>query len=242
MNRLLIKLCLLTVCTTAAVGCGGGGGGTPPAKPGKVSMSGAASVVSMTNNMQTALKANNGGLLSSSVVSLSLTGPQQMVTPAVGAALTASTSSALSTPGPNGGTVDCDQTGCTYNMYKSGTITMNGTVRSAATTDSIKVTENLTVTATNTTGLAGTVDWDLTGDMTFTATSINGNLQSNGHYNLTAGGTAVSEDFFEVLQYNAVLLGTAGTAIGGSIYAKWGATVAGVPAASQAWEGTATFP
>ncbi len=228
--------------TMSLVACGGGGGSSgPAAKPGTVNKQGAASVVTMTGTLKSSLSTGDGASLSGAVTSIGLSGAQQIVQPSTTGALTAVTG-ALSTPGPNGGTVDCTDTGCVYSQYKSGTTTMNGSVKSATAAGKTTVTSDLTIAAAATAGQMGDVTWKLTGSLDFTDTSIDGELQATAHSTLAAGGQNIAYDYYDLVRYDALVLDAGGKGTGGDIYAKWGITVAGVPQASQAYDGTVTFP
>jgi hypothetical protein len=225
------------------VACGGGGGGSgPAAKPGTVNKQGAASVVTMTGSMKSALSSGDGASLSGAVTSIGISGAQQIVQPAGAMAALTAVTSALSTPGPNGGTVDCGDTGCVYDHFKSGTTTMNGSIKSATAGDKTTVTTDLTIDIPATAGQQGDVAWKLTGDLDFTATSIDGHLQSTAKSTLAAGGQNIAYEYFNLVRYDALALGTDAKPTGGDIYAKWAITITGVPQGSQAYEGTVNFP
>jgi hypothetical protein len=233
----------------AAVGCGGGSSNSgPPAKKGTVNPTTAMSVVMQTVSMKTALAAMDGATLSSNVEVVGLTGAQTLVTPTADDLTEPAPipfhPAAAAIAGPSGGTVDCTAAGCTYSKYTSGTgtatIVFDGAILATTTADKTTVTSNLVITE-NLTGM-GNVDYDITGSLNFTATTIDGDLKSVGHYALATGGTNLTYDYFNEIKYTALTVPAAATTpTAGSIYAKWGITVAGIPGASQAYEGTLTY-
>src|SRR4051812_44116071 len=97
------------VSTLALFGCGGSNDG-PAAKPGQTNPAGAKAVITQTTQLQTALMANDGASLSGTVNSLAISGAQQIVSPAVGKALTALAQAQTADPGTSGG-VMCDANG-----------------------------------------------------------------------------------------------------------------------------------
>ncbi|HEX2657425.1 MAG TPA: hypothetical protein VHU40_04105 [Polyangia bacterium] len=237
------------IVSLAAVGCGGGSSNSgPPAKKGTVNPTTAMSVVMQTVSMKTALAAMDGATLSGNVEVVGLTGAQSLVQPSVAAQTEAPPipfqPAAAAIAGPNGGTVDCTAAGCVYNKYTSGTgtavVVFDGSILATGTADKTVVTSDLTITE-NLSGM-GNVDFDITGSLTFTPTTIDGDLKSVGHYALAMAGANLTYDYFNEIKYTALIVPAgATTPTGGSIYAKWGITVAGLPQASQAYEGTLKY-
>ena len=233
----------------AAVGCGGGGSNSgPPAKKGTVNPTSAMAVVMQTVSMKSALATMDGATLSANVEVVGLTGAQTLVTP-VADDLTAPppipfNPSAVTIAGDGGGTADCTATGCVYNKYTSGTgttaVVFDGKILASTVADKTTVTSDLVITE-NVSG-TGTVNFDLTGSLNFTATTIDGDLKSVGHFASAMGGVNLTYDYFNEIKYTVLTLPAgATTPTAGSIYAKWGVTIAGLPQASQAYEGTLTY-
>jgi hypothetical protein len=250
--KIVTKTALLSVgmlLSVAAAGCGGGSSNNgPPAKKGTVNPTTAMAVVMQTVSMKTALAAMDGATLSANVEVVGLTGAQTLVQPTA-APLTEAPPipfhpSAVTIAGDGGGTADCTAAGCTYNKYTSGsasaTVVFDGKILATTTADKTTVTTDLVITE-NLTGM-GNVDFDLTGSLNFTATTIDGDLKSVGHYALAMAGTNLTYDYFNEIKYTVLTVPAGGTTpTAGSIYAKWGVTVAGLPQASQAYEGTLTY-
>lgn len=229
-------------------GCGGGSDSNgPAAKAGTPNPSGAKAVVTQTVSMQSALMRMDGASLSGNVNSIAIGGAQQIVRPSVGQALTVLQQAQTTTPGTSG-SVNCDATGCTYNMYMAAGFTYNGSIRGADAAGGGKVvTADLNIKgALASSGIAQTIDWKITGAVTVTPTSIVGELQSTGTGSISGivspgAPNNFSYQYFNLVKYNNLTLAS-GAATGGSIYAKWAITVAGVPQGSQAYEGTVNFP
>ncbi|HEY4186326.1 MAG TPA: hypothetical protein VGP07_14725 [Polyangia bacterium] len=240
------------VLGAALVGCGGGGGGGsgPAAKPGTTNKTTATQVVTSTASMKTALDSGDGASLSANVEIVGIVGAQEIVSPAAAAQFVSTSGlmarrSAVSTAGPSGGTVDCTATGCVYNMYASGSgtdlVVLNGSVSSAAAAGKTTVTADLTIAETTAASGTSAVTYDITGSLDFGTSTIDGDLKSIAHYTSTTQGLSFTYDYYNEIKYNALTL-TAATPTAGSIYAKWGITVNGIPGASQAYEGTVTYP
>lgn len=242
MKRVLGTLCVGLLSTMFAACGGGGGGGGPAAKPGTVNRQGAATVITTTGSLKTAVEGGDGSNLSGATISLGLSGAQQIVQPGAAASALTAVMSALSQPGPNGGTVDCTETGCVYADYKTGTTTLNGSVKSAKAGDTTTVTADLTIKQPSQTAQQGDVNWKVSGSIDFGAGSIDGQLTSTAKSSITYGGQTISYDYFNLIDYRALVIGATGAATGGEIYAKWAITVAGVPQGSQAYDGTVKFP
>lgn len=242
MKRVLGALSVGMLSTMFVACGGGGGGGGPAAKPGTVNRQGAASVIMTTGTMKTAVTGGDGSALSSATISVGLSGAQQIVQPSAAAGALTAVMAALSQPGPNGGTVDCTETGCVYDQYKTGTTTLNGSVKSAKAGDITTVTANLSIKQpAQSAGMTGDVDWKITGSIDFGATSIDGSLTSTAKSSVSYAGQNISYDWFNLVEYRDLVIGATG-ATGGEIYAKWAITVAGLPQGSQAYDGTVKFP
>jgi|GEM_PF-7019247 len=233
----------------AVVGCGGGSSNSgPPAKKGTVNPTSAMTVVMQTLSMKSAVETMDGATLSANVESVGLTGATLLVSPAT-AALTEAPPipfhpAAAVIAGPSGGTVDCNAAGCTYAKYTTGTgtatVVFDGKVVSTTAAGKTTVTSDLVISE-DLSGM-GKVDYDITGSLNFTATTIDGDLKSVGHFAQAAQGLNLTYDYYNEIKYTLLTV-AAGAAkpTAGSIYAKWGVTVAGIPGASQAYEGTLTY-
>jgi hypothetical protein len=247
-TKTALSMSMGLLLSATAIGCGGGSSNSgPPAKKGTVSPTSAMAVVMQTVSMKTAVAAMDGATLSANVEVVGLTGAQSLVTPATTALTEAPPvpfhPAAATIAGDGGGTVDCTATGCTYNKYTTGTgtdqVIFDGKIQATTTGDKTTVTTDLTISENP--GV-GSVDFDLTGSLNFTATSIDGDLKSVGHFSQAMAGTNLTYDYFNEIKYTALIVPAgASTPTGGSIYAKWGVTVAGLPQASQAYEGTLTY-
>jgi hypothetical protein len=246
MNRLFGVLGV--VAAIGALGCGGDNASAgPPARAGTVNRTGAKSVLMQTVAMQAALEAHDGASLSGQVNSVAISGAQQMVSPAAVVKALTVLSQAQTATGTSG-TVNCDSAGCTYDKFMVSGFTYNGSITSAdAGGGAKKVTANLTMKGSIASGgPSQTIDWTITGNTTISATSVDGFFQSTGSGTLSGLNTpgapsSISYTYFNQVKYQAVALAS-GNATGGSMYGKWGITVANVAGASQAWDGTVTFP
>lgn len=211
----------------------------PAPKAGTVNAQGAKNVVTQTQAMVTALRGNDGNSLSANVNSVAISGAQQIVSP--GAALRAALEPAQATSG----TVTCDAGGCTYDQYMVGGYTYNGFIHATDQGDGKQVVADLTIQGSGAATSGQTINWHIWGNVTVTSTSINGSLESSGTGTVDgagAGGSTFSYEYSNLVQYNNVTIDGTGAPTGGSIYARWSVTVDGLPMASQAWEGTVTFP
>jgi|SRR4051794_31130135 hypothetical protein len=233
---------LVGLSAIAFLGCGGGGGSGPSVPQGQVSESGAQSVALETASLVQSLNAMDGEGLSGSVMGLALSGPQEIVSGSTAA--TAAIQRALTEPGPSGGTVNCDASGCVYDHYADntagiGTITMDGSVRATKAGDVTTIVLDMNLKADiSQDGLTETVNYDLSGHIDVSATMIDGVLTNNGSGHASFSGQNISYTYFEQLKYQMVTLAADGSPSGGSIYAKWAITTQGQ---TQGYEGTVTF-
>jgi hypothetical protein len=238
---------LVGMSMVALLGCGGGGGGSgPAAKPGTPNPAGAMTVAAETSSLVDSLNAGDGQGMSDTVVAVSLSGAQQIVSPPAGAGAFVTRASAETITGPGGGTADCDATGCVYHDYVEDTdpeaFTMNGSVKATASGEVTHIKVDIDMTAIqNGTPLKFTID----GDLDVSPTLIDGQLTANGSAKAAAqqGVPTITYNYYQQVKYNAVTLSD-GTPTGGSIYAKWGITLSGIPGAEQAnqvYDGTVTF-
>jgi hypothetical protein len=236
-------LCLLA--GWALCGCGGGAAGDgngPPAKAGTPNRFGALTVIANTRGMKTALDAGDGASLASNLELAAITGPQLIVQPVAPGGVA---KSQLIVAGSAGGTVTCTAAACVYNNYTPvAGVVFNGRVTSVPTSVGTRVTADLTfnqyAAALKITGL-GSADYQVTGTLDFTPTTIDGDLKAVAHASASYAGLNLNYEYYNEIRYTALsLTGTNPTA--GSIYAKWAVSVAGAPYGNQAYEATLTFP
>jgi len=213
------------------------------ANKGTADPAGAAAVVMQTTAMQTSAKNMDGTTLSANVQQVSISGAQQIVKPTMGITVPAlppfqvEPGAVAPAAAPDG--VTCDASGCTYTNYMAGGYTYDGSIKSTADgSGGYQIVADLTLKGS----MAGqAIDWTIKGDVTVTATSIKGQLGSDGTGTVMGGpGGSISYKYSNLVKYNDVVL-TEGKATGGSIYAKWAVEVTGVPQGSQSWEGTVEF-
>jgi hypothetical protein len=243
---LTLRSSLVALLGIGLLGCGGGSSDGPAAKPGKTNPAGASAVITQASGIQTALMSKNGAQLSGNVNAIAISGAQQIVSPAVGQALTVLEQAQTSNTGTSG-TVNCDDSGCTYNMFMAAGFTYNGSIKSADAAGGKHVTTDLTIKGNvASTGVAETIDWKISGALDVSATSINGDLQSTGTGNISGlnvpgAPSSIAYSYFNEVRFNTVGLSN-GVANSGSLYARWSITVPQVPQGSQAYDGTVTFP
>src|SRR4051812_21801676 len=172
MMRDAVRFGLVGLSAVAFLGCGGGGGGSGPSvMPGQVSESGAQAVTAETASLVAALQAQDGESLTNSVMGLALSGPQQVVPGPAGTA--AVIHSAVTEPGPSGGTVTCDTAGCVYDHYMdnqsgAGTFEINGSVKATTSGEVTTVTLDMTISADLSdaaSGLNETINYDMNGSI-----------------------------------------------------------------------------
>jgi hypothetical protein len=206
-------------------------------------MAGAANVTQETASLVTSLNSGDGAGMSNTAVALGISGASQIVSPPSGGAA-AVIHSAQTIAGSGGGTAECDATGCVYNNYKessgTSTTTMNGHIK-AIPAGEVTTLEMDVQFDMDQQGMPA--KFDLTGSLDISPTMIDGELTCNGTAKLTASGQNISYNWYNLLRYNAVTLSN-GTPTGGTLYAKWGITLSGVPGAAQAnqvYDGTVTF-
>ena len=232
-----------TFCAAMLAACGNGGGrasDSVTARPGLVNRTGAQAVIDQTRAMRTALLNGDGASLYAAATAVGLTGAPQIVTPPPMAAILSPVRSAVVVAGPGGGSVDCDTTGCVYSQYRTAGQTVSGAVTASTVNGLTTVATDLTIVVAATATNSQSITWVLAGRFDFSATTIDGRLESNAH--IEVGDPKLVEDNFSVVAESALQLDDSGVAIGGSVYAKWGIAVQDYPDASQAWEGTVTYP
>lgn len=247
----LARLGTLAALMSLAVACGGSHGkaAAVTAKTGTPNPQAAKSVVAKTASLVAALKTSDGGRLSASVEAIATTGPQQIAMAGRGLA-PASTPPAGGQPvtvAGTSGSVSCDGTGCSYDMFSVGGFTYNGGITASTAGDTTTVVANISVqgsvSGSGPSGSASeTVNWMISGTLTITPTSINGSLESSGSGDITSSSGKVSYEYENLIEYDHVTLDGSAKPTGGSVHARWSVTVSGSAQGSQAWEATVSFP
>jgi hypothetical protein len=238
--KLLNLFPVLALAAFGTFGCGGDDdGGDTGGQKGTVNEGAAKSMASSTVTAVNAAASNNGMNITSSVQAAGAQA-QSIITPAAGGqpqSALGKVAEALAA-----GDCSCDDAAmkCVFDKCTSGTTEINGEI--SWTSGSLKCV-GLTYTTTAPAGTPGTDTTIKTDcDLTFTATEMNGTLNTSIKAAIAAGGQNVSYDSTANVTFNTVTYG-AGGPTGGSITVKGNTSVTS-GGQTQKYTGNATvnFP
>jgi hypothetical protein len=231
-----LRSSFLLVAVVAA--CGGG-----DADPGMVNGASARASVDSVGDVSAQMTASNGDLAANAVTVMT-SNAQSIVTPtgAAGRELVGLLPAHLPKPtlsSATTGTATCTPTSCTFDNYGSDDPTSGFTIDGTLSRSGDTITFDLTYDVHS---ASTTVHWDIDGNVTVTATSVDGNVHSKGETTGDEqGGFHVTWDVD--VAYDAIQLDGAGCPVGGSITAtsSYDVNAGGQSAQGYNVTGTATF-
>jgi len=206
----------------------------------------ASATTSVTNMAQirTSMSAGNGASAATALQAMTAAG-QSIVTPAGQAGRLGLLSTEPSRPDGReqviSGTAECSATSCTFNNYGDDTAgsswLINGTVSATGDNAKFNLTYKVLTAATSLT-------WAIDGDVTNSATAIDGNIHSHGVTDIASGSNnpGINVTWDTGLDFNAISVDAQGCATGGDLHAvvAYSAQAGGNGAAFDV-EGTAAF-
>lgn len=211
-----MKHLAISALVVAAAACGG-----DDASHGTVNTANAKASVEQLAKINSSMAASNGANAASALQALTSAG-QSMVTPA-GQAGRQIGLLPESFPRPDlsraiSGTAECSATSCTFNNYGDDTAgsswSINGSITKSGDTTSFDITYKVASGGT-------TVDWTIDGDVTVTATLVDGNVHSHGVTDVASGSNnpGVNVTWDTAVDYNHITLDAQGCATGGDVHA-----------------------
>jgi hypothetical protein len=243
-----MKKLVLTIGALAMLGCGGGGDdaideGPSSATKGTAEPAAMKATVTQADGLSAALAAGNGEALAGAAVSLSV-GAMSAVRGGSGQPLTVDRAIAAMSEGTTG-TKNCTATGCTFEGYGNGEFKVSGSITASDAMGGGKhVVWKLTGSGDGLSGgqaqnISFTFTWK--GDLTVSATSLNGAAGATWSGSGTVNGQSFSFDYGSILKFQSVTIDNH-CPTAGSVYGKWWLTAhAGGQNQAQAVEATHTF-
>lgn len=243
--------CVASLVAVLGMGCGGddGGGGIsegPSVAQGTADVQAMNSSAAQADTLNKALASGSGESVAGSALQLSSAG--MTAVKGGGQALTQALTAVNAETGTTG-TKTCTATGCVFDKYGAGGFTMTGSVTATDVAGggkkvvwSLDGTLDASATNSNTSGFGDikfTYNWK--GDITVSATSIQGAAGGTWKGSGTTMGQSFTFDYGSLIKFESVVL-TNSCVTGGSITAKWWAVVkAGSQSQTQGAQGTHTF-
>jgi hypothetical protein len=209
MNKILIASLVVT-----AAACGG-----DDADKGTVNTTSAKTSVEQVGKVDSSMAASNGANAATAVQSMTQAG-QSIVTP-MGQAGRQLGLIPETFPRPDlsqaaTGTAECTPTACTFTNYGDDAAgwKINGTIKKSGDKTTFDMKYDIVSAGTS-------LKWDIDGDVTITATSIDGDVHSHGVTDVQGGSAAgaINVTWDTSVDYQAIQLDAQGCAIGGSVHA-----------------------
>jgi hypothetical protein len=237
----------LALFSVVAAGCGD----DENVQKGTVNMAQARNSVTQASTLRAHVEANDGNKIANGVQTLNASA-SNIVTPAAGKALTVESDDpvmAVVQAQMAAGSPECGPSSCKFNNFNVGGYALAGDINWTAAGDGKRIKWDLTMKASSAAaGAAGvpaiapfSLDYSGKGDITVSATKLDGSFSTKATFATMAQGQSASGGWEATVKYNGVAL-TNGQPTGGTLYAKWKAYgSSGGQSSEQAYEGTVDF-